>query len=48
LHFIAPGRHRLTGWIFLEEQEQDLYERFGDFSAVELWNFVASLSDEVR
>jgi hypothetical protein len=48
LHFIAPGRHRVTAWIFLEGEEGELYERFTDFSPVELWNFVAALSDEVR
>lgn len=35
--------HKVTGWIFLEWQEKDLHERFGEFSAVELLHFVESL-----
>lgn len=43
LHFVGEGRHRMTGWVFLEWQERDVQERFGDFSAVELWHFVEAL-----
>jgi hypothetical protein len=43
LHFVAQGRHRVTGWIFLELQEREIHDRFGGFSAVELWHFVESL-----
>jgi hypothetical protein len=46
LHFVAAGRHRTTGWIFLEQEERDIHERFGEFSAVELWHFVSAISEE--
>jgi hypothetical protein len=46
LHFVAPDRHKMTAWVFLERQERDIHERFGEFSAVELWLFVASLDEE--
>jgi hypothetical protein len=45
LHFASHGRHRSTGWIFLERQERDIQERFGEFSAIELWHFVEGLPD---
>jgi len=48
LHFVSQGRHRVTGWIFLEWQEREIHDRFGEFSAIELWHFVQSLEgDEV-
>ena len=40
LHFASPGRHRATTWIFLEWSDREVQERFGEFSAVELWHFV--------
>ena len=45
IHFVAPGGgdHRTTGWIFLEGGEQEVRDRFGEFSAVELWHFLESL-----
>ena len=43
LHFVSGGKHRSTSWIFLEASERDVQERFGEFSAVELWHFVAAL-----
>lgn len=43
IHFVGPDRHRTTGWIFLEWQERDIQERFGEFSAIELWHFVEAL-----
>lgn len=46
LHFLSQQRHRVTTWIFLEWQERDLQERFGEFSAIELWHFVQSLEEE--
>ena len=46
LHFVAPNRHKMTGWVFLEWQERDIHERFGEFSAVELWHFVSSIEEE--
>ena len=45
LHFVHGDRHRATSWIFLEATEQDIHERFGEFSAVELWHFVEALGD---
>jgi hypothetical protein len=43
IHFVAETKHRSTGWIFLEWQEREVQDRFGEFSAVELWHFVESL-----
>lgn len=44
LHFVGRERHHETGWIFLELGEGEIRERFGEFSAVELWHFLESLS----
>jgi len=44
LHFASGERHRSTSWIFLEWSEREVQERFGEFSAVELWHFVEALS----
>jgi hypothetical protein len=46
LHFLAQTRHKATGWIFLERQERDIQDRFGEFSAVELWHFVESIEED--
>ncbi len=45
IHFVGARveEHRMTGWVFLEWQERDVQDRFGEFSAVELWHFVESL-----
>ena len=43
IHFVAPGDQRTSGWIFLEGGEQEVRERFGEFSAVELWHFLEAL-----
>ncbi len=43
VHFVSGDRHRVTSWIFLEPTERDIQERFGEFSAVELWHFVEAL-----
>ena len=45
LHFVAEARHHETGWVFLELKEADIRERFGEFSAIELWRFLESLVD---
>jgi len=45
VHFVTAERRRTTGWIFLELSERDIKERFGEFSAVELWHFVEALDD---
>ena len=43
IHFVSGDQHRMTAWIFLERQEGDVRERFGEFSAVELLHFVEAL-----
>ena len=43
IHFVAPGDQRMTGWIFLESGEGEIRDRFGEFSAVELWHFLEAL-----
>ena len=43
IHFVAPNDHRTTGWVFLELEEKDIRDRFGEFSAVELWHFLEAL-----
>jgi len=43
IHFVSGNSHRLSGWIFLEWREPDIQERFGEFSAQELWNLLDSL-----
>lgn len=43
IHFVAGTDHRATAWVFLEREEQDIRERFGEFSAVELWHFLQAL-----
>ncbi|HTR20831.1 MAG TPA: hypothetical protein VMH88_08250 [Gemmatimonadales bacterium] len=45
IHFVGPagGGRKTTGWVFLEWQERDIVERFGEFSAVELLHFVEAL-----
>ena len=43
IHFVSGPDHRVTGWIFLEWQERDVQDRFGEFSAVELLHFVEAL-----
>ncbi len=44
IHFVAGSLHRLSGWIFLEWADKDVEERFGEFSAQELWNLLESLA----
>jgi hypothetical protein len=43
LHFVGRESHHETGWIFLEPAEGAIRERFGEFSAVELWHFLESV-----
>ena len=45
VHFVTGERRRTTAWIFLEASERDIQERFGEFSAVELWHFVEALAE---
>jgi hypothetical protein len=44
VHFVAGERHRESAWIFVEVAERDVLERFNEFSAVELWSLLESLS----
>jgi hypothetical protein len=44
IHFVSGSSHRLSGWIFVERSEKDVEERFGEFSAQELWNLLDSLA----
>lgn len=43
IHFVGEGNRKTTGWVFLERQEKEIVERFGEFSAVELLQFVESI-----
>ncbi len=43
IHFVGEGARRTTAWVFLERQEKEILERFGEFSAVELLQFVESI-----
>jgi hypothetical protein len=43
VHFVSGERRRTTSWIFLEPSEREIHDRFGEFSAVELWHFVEAL-----
>ena len=45
VHFVTGERRRTSAWIFLESSERDIQERFGEFSAVELWHFVEALAE---
>lgn len=45
IHFVGQDRHRMTSWVFLERSERDVFERFGEFSAVELWHFLEGLDE---
>ena len=45
IHFVGATETSLkaTGWVFLEWQERDIMERFGEFSAVELLQLVEAI-----
>jgi len=43
LHFLSDAAVRTTGWIFLEWSEQEIINRFNDFSPLELWRVLESL-----
>jgi hypothetical protein len=43
IHFVGDGGRKTTGWVFLEWQEKDIVDRFGEFSAVELLQFVEAI-----
>jgi len=44
IHFVSGNMHRLSGWIYLEWAEKEVEERFGEFSAQELWTLLDSLA----
>ena len=44
LHFVEGTRHKCTGWIFREWTEQEIHERFNEFSPIELWKILESLA----
>ncbi len=43
LHFVDEPRRLSTAWIFVGESEQEIVNRFSEFSPVELWRLVESL-----
>ncbi len=44
VHFLQGERTRSSAWILLEWiREQDIVQRFNEFSAVELWRLLESL-----
>lgn len=43
LHFVEGPRHKSTGWIFREWTEQEIHDRFNEFSPIELWKILESL-----
>ena len=43
LHFVEGSRRRTTGWIFREWAEQDIIDRFNEFSPIELWKMLESV-----
>lgn len=47
IHFVGTTdtTHKATGWVFLEWHEKDILERFGEFSAVELLQFVEAIPE---
>ena len=46
IHFVGDGSQKTTGWVFLEWHEKDVMERFGEFSAVELLQFVEAIQTD--
>jgi hypothetical protein len=44
IHFVAESVIRSTAWIFLEWSEQEAANRFNEFSPIELWKILESLS----
>jgi hypothetical protein len=43
VHFLQGELTRSSAWILLEWSEQDILQRFNEFSAVELWRLLESL-----
>lgn len=44
IHFISDDSVRSSAWIFLEWSEQETTNRFNEFSPIELWKILESLS----
>jgi hypothetical protein len=44
IHFVSDQAHRSTAWIFLEWSDQDAIQRFNEFSPIELWKILESLT----
>ena len=44
IHFVSDETSHSTAWIFLEWSEQDTTNRFNEFSPIELWKILESLS----
>jgi hypothetical protein len=44
LHFVDGSRQKSTGWIFREWTEREIMDRFNEFSPIELWKILESLS----
>lgn len=44
VHFVAGDVRRSSAWIFREWTAQDVRTRFAEFSALELWRLLESLS----
>ncbi len=44
IHFVAAGVRRSSAWIFREWTVTDVKTRFSEFSPLELWRLLESLS----
>ncbi len=44
VHFVSDEGARSSTWIFLEWSEQETTNRFNEFSPIELWKILESLS----
>ncbi len=44
VHFVSDEAARSSAWIFLEWSEQETTHRFNEFSPIELWKILESLS----
>jgi hypothetical protein len=44
IHFVSDQGTRSSAWIFLEWSDQDAVHRFNEFSPIELWKILESLT----
>jgi hypothetical protein len=44
IHFVSDQGTRSSAWIFLEWSDQEAVHRFNEFSPIELWKILESLS----